>query len=356
MTPIYTIDGLWNGVWGILRSKNTRDAGDSLVTLPSNPIPTVLLPGQGIGSDNVCPANARVRSYEVVAVLANRALDNSLGVTIPSARNTQNATPGSSKLNPNGGTLVYNPRATNITMMVDDGMGGKKQEVFGVGPLHDPTAILLVRKGDLDPANKIKPEKPVEPIVLRAAAGECIQVTLHNRLPENPEEMPDLDGYTSVSGIIHRDTNDPNGSVTSFNNNLIRPSNEIGLHPQLVHYNVQTYDGNNVGVNKRSTIKPGETIVYQWYAGAVELSSNGGLVCDDIANDSNAYEKLSLFAQLSKEFNGLPTRSPLITLSEEPRKVFQKIIFSLSNEDEIRFDPKIEERLFDIVVLYLESY
>ena len=91
---MYTVDssqdGLWNGVWGILRSKNTRDAGDSLVTLPSNPIPTVLLPGQGIGSDNVCPANARVRSYEVVAVLANRALDNSLGVTIPSERNTKN--------------------------------------------------------------------------------------------------------------------------------------------------------------------------------------------------------------------------------------------------------------------------
>lgn len=350
---MYTVDssqdGLWNGVWGILRSKNTRDAGDSLVTLPSNPIPTVLLPGQGIGSDNVCPANARVRSYEVVAVLANRALDNSLGVTIPSARNTQNATPGSSKLNLGGGTLVYNPRATNITMMVDDGMGGKKQEVFGVGPLHDPTAILFVRKGDLDPANKIKPGKPVEPIVLRAAAGECIQVILHNKLPENPEEMPDLDGYTSVSGIIHRDTNDPNGSVTSFNNNLICPSNEIGLHPQLVHYNVQTYDGNNVGVNKRSTIKPGETIVYQWYAGAVELSSNGGLVCDDIANGSNAYEKLSLFAQLSKDFNGLPTRSPLITLSEEPRKVFQRIIFSLSNEDGIRIDPTMEERLFNIV-------
>lgn len=87
---LYTIDGgqdgMWNGVWGILRSLNRRDStADHLIPLPSQPRPTVLAPEQGLGFDNGCPIDARVRRYEIAAVLANRALDNALGVTIPPA-------------------------------------------------------------------------------------------------------------------------------------------------------------------------------------------------------------------------------------------------------------------------------
>src|SRR5690606_9817352 len=63
----------------------------------------------------------------------------------------------------------------------------------------------------------------------------------------------------------------PGSGVTSFNNNHVRPSNDIGLHPQMVHYDVQSGDGNNVGINTVSTVKPGETKVYTWYAGIMEI-------------------------------------------------------------------------------------
>lgn len=76
-------------------------------------------------------------------------------------------------LSPTGGTLVYNPRATSLS-------NGKQ------GPLHDPTAILYVKTADLQKVGgqtRLKAGVPVEPLVLRAASGECLEVTLRNQLP-----------------------------------------------------------------------------------------------------------------------------------------------------------------------------
>jgi hypothetical protein len=294
---LYTVDssqdGLWNGVWGILRSSDGKEKNkDPLVSLPSNPLPTVLAPKQGIGYNNVCPANAKVRHYYVAAVLANVALDNSLGVNIPQAA-------ADAKLNPRGGTLIYNPRATTISIeFYDENQKIVKKETYGSGPLHDPTAILFVRAQDLDANNKILPGRPVEPLVLRAAAGECIQVILHNRLPWVRSQMADLDGYTTVSGIVRRDPGSPGSKMTTFNNNLIRPSNRIGLHPQLVHYDVQGGDGNNVGVNHIGTIAPGWGKIYQWYAGALETSPSAEACPKYAAADINSkFDILNIFSK-----------------------------------------------------------
>jgi len=362
---MYTVDtsqdGMWNGVWGILRSKNVWEDDDVLVRLPSNPIPTVLAPELRpeeskvtLGTDNLCPADAKVREYHVAAVLANKVLENSLNVTIP-GKLSQNAPIGSSKLDPEGGSLIYNPRATTISIEMEDERKGKRiKKVFGTGPLHDPTAIMFVRLQDLDRNNKLKDNKPVEPLVLRAAAGDCIKVVLHNHLPKGRKNMPDLDGYTSVSGIIHRGA-DVDGSVTTFNNNLIRPSNRIGLHPQLVHYNAQTSDGNNVGVNRVSTAAPGEQIIYQWYAGVVDTSSAQACLTDD-EDVERKYNLLNRFAELSRLKEGKPTRSPVRPLTSD---AFKEIVRStlkpgyidvgeLSGDEDIRIN-KIVERLKKVV-------
>lgn len=51
---------------------------------------------------------------------------------------------------------------------------------------------------------------------------------------------------------------------------MIRPSNHVGLHPQMAHYDVQASDGSNIGLNTVSTAAPGETRRYTWFAGAIE--------------------------------------------------------------------------------------
>ncbi|HEX6202136.1 MAG TPA: multicopper oxidase domain-containing protein, partial [Thermoanaerobaculia bacterium] len=145
-------------------------------------------------------------------------------------------------------TLVYNRRS---------GQNGK-------GPLHDPTAILYLRAGDLDPTTgKLLPGRVAEPLVLRARPGECVVVTLQNRLPIEAA-LPDLDGFSTLPMIVE-----------DFNFNQIRPSKRVGLHPQLLHYDVSRSDGNDVGVNLLKTVPPGESLTYQWYAADVFVRPDG---------------------------------------------------------------------------------
>lgn len=299
-------DGLWNGVWGILRSHGKLDENHPLTSLPGSPAPVMLALDQNGNQENICPSGAPKRYYDVTAVLANQALPNHLGVVIPPAAHR-------ASLDPQGGTLIYNPRTSNITIELEQDDGTIKTLQYGSGPLHDPTAILFVHSSDLDANKKLKSNRPVEPLVLRAAAGECIELTLHNALPAQTDSMPDLDGYTSLSGVMIRDSGQPGSSMTTFNNNLIRPSGHIGLHPQLVHYNVQTRDGNNVGINHISTIAPNESMVYQWYAGILDIPGTVG-ACKTYEGDSNAqYRLLSRFAQSAQQGRSLRSPARLMT-------------------------------------------
>ncbi|MEM7354290.1 MAG: copper oxidase, partial [Acidobacteriota bacterium] len=237
-------DDLWNGLWGLLRvfrgdappSAATLTAGDStsLLRLPNNPGGTIAPAAraaltEGAAEEGICPASAPKRSYSVVAKTAADLLP--------------------------GGRLEYNSRP-----------GADSN-----GPLNDPTAILYVLEGDLDPATgQLRSEVPIEPLVLRAAAGDCIVVTLTNSLPEGP--LPDLDGFATLPTIIEH-----------FNMNQVRPSHRVGLHPQLVAYNPRNSDGIEAGLNPADQAPaPGETVTYTWYAGDVAHGAGGEVVSTPI--------------------------------------------------------------------------
>ena len=114
-------------------------------------------------------------------------------------------------------------------------------------------------------------------MVLRAAAGDCIEVTLRNALPGDLDgnglldDVPDLAGFNTLLQMVNRDRNDLQG-LTTFNNNLIRPSSHVGLHPQLVTLDVTSDDGVNVGINPPQTVEPGSQRTYRWYAGDVSIT------------------------------------------------------------------------------------
>lgn len=210
------VDDQWNGLWGLMRVYATKKV--DLLELPNNPKSNTLdFSNQG-DFDGVCPKVAPKRTYKVTATTARKALP--------------------------GGTLVYNPREAN---------GGK---------LHDPTAILFFRSDDLDPTTGvIKPHVLIEPLVLRASAGECIEVALTNKLPTGPQF--DLDGFNTLPMIVEK-----------FNANQVKPSGDVGLHPQMVFFDVTRSDGMNVGFNPVTTASPGQTVSYQWYAGDVSTGPN----------------------------------------------------------------------------------
>ena len=369
--------GMWLGSWGLLRTYGSQ-RGD-LVPLPDNDISKNIQFTNQRDFDGVCPKSAPVKSFDVTAVLANEVLPNNLGVVIPSNAGQDSDGDGigdnaGGRLDPNGGTLVYNRRQTNVPEVVI-AEPGLPPQVFagGDGPINDPTAMMYVRTDDLmgraeawameyDPVdcfnqkgkNKgkfnpglagcdvapedlegcggssynaklntcpivIRPDAPVEPLVLRANAGDCIEVTLRNKLVNEQAVVtatgekvfyaggspvfadlgkgldwytasgalitdratvtldlpPDLAGWQDMYWGVTRRIQGAgvNAEMYFFNNNLVRPGSYAGIHPQLVEYDASRDDGVAVGRNQPQVAAPGGTATARYYAGHLEYLS-----------------------------------------------------------------------------------
>jgi hypothetical protein len=169
-------------------------------------------PSTGLAS--VCPTGLTPRQFNVSAYLARD--------VVP------------------GGALVYNSR-------------------FGI---KDPNAILFVE--DADVASIQNGSRKPEPLILRAAAGDCIKLTLTSHLPTT---LPESNSWNEMPMIIN-----------GFNFNQVRTSNRVSLHPQLLSANAFTDDAAAVGFNQDSTVGPGQTRTYTWYAGNRVLDTYGNYV------------------------------------------------------------------------------
>jgi hypothetical protein len=289
-------DGWWSGTWGILKAHEDDQPG--LFRLPTTIAPLKLTQETKNAFTGVCPSNAPVRKFDVTAVLANKVLPPNADVNIQD--HFPNGHVGAAPAG-NGRTLVYNPRTATVggqTVVDEDGSSSTLPQ--NRGPIHDPTAMLYVLTSDLTPAPTTKQEqdackkgvtnlacpvvlaadRPIEPLVLRAKAGECIETTLRNRLPA---DAPELASLNTILGIVKRDRFDPRGSTT-FQPNLVQTSSFAGLHPQLVAYDVSRADGTIVGnnefntndTNKGGVAGPGMYTVVRWYAGDLTATRANG--------------------------------------------------------------------------------
>lgn len=192
-----SIDDIWLGLWGIIRSFKQR--APQLKHLPDRPKPpprteplpaaTGQRPPGAVNPGNPCPPGANVRKYEVVALQTK---------------------------------IVYNKEGDNDPFGIVFTLAEKEKAVL---------------KGELNP----------EPLILRANVGDCVEITLHNKIAGH-FHSGDIHGYPGVP-------------VESF----FPPSLRISLHPQLLAYDVRGSDGATAGFNPDQTIAPGESIIYRWY-------------------------------------------------------------------------------------------
>jgi hypothetical protein len=120
---------------------------------------------------------------------------------------------------------------------------------------------------------------PCSPIVLRANAGDCINVTLFNQFD------------TTNTALFNTPDGNYSGWPVSSGNAPYLPSQFAGLHAQLASANAASQNGVNVGFNMQqygdTTVGPTGTgcaygsspcsINYQWYAGNVSFSAGGTL-------------------------------------------------------------------------------
>ena len=109
---------------------------------------------------------------------------------------------------------------------------------------HDPDGLLFVPMSQVEDI-RCGRKKPI-PLILRANAGDWIEVRLHNLFEK---EVPYFD-YPSVPVDFPH-----------------KPSNRVSLNPQFLQYDPVRASGLNVGYNAvEQTIGPGETIQYLWHA------------------------------------------------------------------------------------------
>jgi manganese oxidase len=224
-SPSFDESGITNGLWGIFRSYDPdAQAGDPIlakvVPLPNNPI----APGNNV-TYATCPAGAPARTFNVTAVTAQAALPN--------------------------GQIVFNGR-------------GVQSQI-----LQNNLGIMYVRSEDLTAQGKLKTGVPVEPLILRANAGDCITVNLKNSIAQN-------------SQVLKTNFSLPQPFTGTVNPHLA--SSYVGMHPQLLSYDGAKSSGLNVGWNREGqpnsfdqTVPVNGAQTYQWYAGKIDRAANGSL-------------------------------------------------------------------------------
>jgi hypothetical protein len=212
--------GITNGVWGLMRAYDPTKPFNELKPLPSNTL------GPGTNLDfQACPANQpanKIKTFNITAVDAE---------TFAPA-----------------GKITFNSRNPNLQSL----------------------GLMYVFSEDIDiVSHKLK--GPVEPIILRANAGDCIVVNLTNGMGLNSAPFKTEFRWPKPFNLSL-----PNTTIPAFG--TVTASVYVGLHPQLLAYDGATDGGLNVGYNaKPQAVAKGDTIKYNWYAGNISRTQTGAL-------------------------------------------------------------------------------
>jgi hypothetical protein len=293
--PSASYEGLTNGAWGLLRVWNPASQQRFLKSLyPATAAPAkddTFTPPASLTTD-CSKAAPCVREYQVHAMTVQQALAN-----------------------PNG-TMIYNARGASL---------GKGQSATNA-PLEDPFGLVYV---NVPKGQQYQPTKSVEPLVLRANAGDWIHVTLVNDFTGS-EPVFNTTEAASRFGLTY---------ASPYNSFQIASSPNVGLHAQLVSFDVRSSDGSNVGNNAVQTAAPGKSIDYWWYAGTVENGKATPVefgACNLLPSDPLMQHYRGLFGALVIEPAGSkwmadPTSSSQATVWSGS-KVFREFVAMYQND------------------------
>ena len=247
-------DDLYLGAWGLMRVRGERG---SLLPLPDNPVQNLLAndplpsptgnpPPSSTSTGNPCPTGSPTRDYKVVAMEAD---------------------------------IKYNKYGD-----------------------HDPFGLIYaLSQGSETPDQtvaRVRAQGKHEPLVLRANEGDCISVTLTNKLTQN---WLTQHGNAVTNGDPHLPTESPTGT---------RAGLRVSLHPQLVTYDPRFSNGAAVGFGLDQTVAPGGSRVYKWFADDVSPGEIGATNLLDFG-DVRGHRHHGLFAGLNIEPKGSTYHDPM---------------------------------------------
>jgi len=126
-------------------------------------------------------------------------------------------------------------------------MYNSKFEIF------DPNGMVFIHAEDMIPI--MTGQRILDPLVMRAAAGECMEVTLTNMMPAVIDPgigVPRANGFESIQTTV-------------------------GLSPQLVAHDMGSGSSSNFGNNANTLVGPGDSKQYAWYAGVIHGQDDGSV-------------------------------------------------------------------------------
>ena len=107
--------------------------------------------------------------------------------------------------------------------------------------------------------------KRLEPLVLRANAGDWIELTLHNKVPKEAADKLVTQWGQNNSGQSN------SASYAGIEN--YHASLQAGINTMLLAYNSNHSAAINIGANHTQTVGPGESRSYRWYAGDISVDA-----------------------------------------------------------------------------------
>lgn len=279
------VDDLWNGTWGFIRAYNGRDAIDPrglTATALSSTSPHDLKPGDPLYR----PIGNRLKPLD----------QNPSGKL--SLLPEQDLYDGTCPIPPDFKRLAAEGKTTEVTFYIDavsirEWLDStlpydRKAGIFDPDPLafillaRLPVGVVPLSDKALDDRRKELKEQyktrlndpnitdPIEPLVLRANAGDCIKVVLKNRLPV---AVADARGDALMPKVVPLNV-DQKPEERGQDAEDVRVSSFVTLHPQLVSYNLSSYNGAAVGYNGEDPLPPGGTRTFYWYAGVLTVEGN----------------------------------------------------------------------------------
>lgn len=239
-----SVDQLWDGLWGVMRSFTKRnETTNTLKTASAAPVTftpaSFLAPlRQDQVADrhgdmtDICPASPsrRDRYFDISAV---RVCDLYNACDAKDTKGINYSTRFDLK-DTQGVVYVLNAEG------YCDGAANEK---------CDEHEANWFTQGNSAVMNQMRAEfttRPIEPLVLRAAAGECLHVNLRNLLPAKMEDGPGPEGVVPDERAYY---NFLPMITDGFNINQFRMSGSVGLSAPRVAQHVVSADGSNVGLN-----------------------------------------------------------------------------------------------------------
>ncbi|MGA9773515.1 MAG: copper oxidase [Blastocatellia bacterium] len=297
-------DDLWNGMWGLMRTYKYLQPG-VLNLLPNNPFIPPPDPAGGAGTNALGTPDQTAKTKAPTTPFANPekvaspprpgepvAVADPIATPDPKTPDPftgdGTATPDEVKekagaTNPDGkasaaatGGINTCPTVPGVPIrnvileawLAKDLLAALPNAAKGIiynskFDFFDPAGIVYINAADR--AAIAAGTKILEPLVLRVNAGDCVNVTFRNRLPA--AGVPEYTSFNEVPPIIPR-----------FNFNQFVTSKRLTVHPQLVTFDVSGSDGGAIGFNPDTTVGPGQSINYAWYAGLIDVDNSGNII------------------------------------------------------------------------------